>query len=63
MTPLHPLMVKSELILANRGTPIGPHDLMIAAIAQVHNLTLVTHNLSEFSRVPGLQVEDWENGD
>ncbi len=46
--------------LARRGTPIGPNDLMIAAIALAHNLTLVTHNTAEFSRVPGLRLEDWE---
>ena len=46
--------------LARRGTPIGPNDLMIAAIALAHDLTLVTHNTAEFSRVPGLHLEDWE---
>lgn len=46
--------------LAIRGTPIGPYDLQIASIAKVHNLILVTHNTSEFSRVNGLQIEDWE---
>jgi tRNA(fMet)-specific endonuclease VapC len=46
--------------LARRGTPIGPNDLMIAAIALAHDLTLVTHNTAEFSRVPGLRLEDWE---
>lgn len=45
--------------LAVRGTPIGPNDLIIAAIAVAHNAMLVTHNAREFSRVPGLQVEDW----
>jgi tRNA(fMet)-specific endonuclease VapC len=45
---------------ARRGTPIGPNDLMIAAIALAHDLTLVTHNTAEFSRVPGLRLEDWE---
>ena len=45
--------------LETSGTPIGPNDLMIAAIALVSGLTLVTHNTAEFSRVPGLQVEDW----
>ena len=38
--------------LARRGTPIGPNDLMIAAIALAYDLILVTHNTSEFSRVP-----------
>ena len=46
--------------LTRRGTPIGPNDLMIAAIALAHDLTLVTHNTAEFSRVPGLRLEDWE---
>ena len=46
--------------LAAKGTPIGPHDVMIAAIALVHGLTLVTHNTSEFSRVAELTLEDWQ---
>ena len=46
--------------LAWKGTPIGPNDLMIAAIASVHEAVLVTHNTREFSRVTGLTVEDWE---
>lgn len=43
--------------LAARGTLIGPNDLMIAAIALANRMTLVTHNTSEFSRVPGLILE------
>ena len=46
--------------LAKLGTPIGPNDLFIAAIALANNLTLVTHNTREFSRVANLQFEDWE---
>jgi tRNA(fMet)-specific endonuclease VapC len=46
--------------LSAAGTPIGPNDLMIAAIAVANDVTLVTHNTSEFSRVPGLRIEDWE---
>jgi tRNA(fMet)-specific endonuclease VapC len=46
--------------LTNQGTPIGPNDLLIAAIALANGLTLVTHNTAEFRRVPGLQVEDWQ---
>lgn len=46
--------------LEGRGTPIGPNDLFIAATALAHDLTLVTHNTREFSRVVGLRVEDWE---
>jgi tRNA(fMet)-specific endonuclease VapC len=41
------------------GTPIGSHDLLIAAHARSLRLTLVTHNVREFARVPGLSVEDW----
>ena len=47
--------------LALKGTPIGPYDLMIAAIAVAHGVTLVTHNTAEFSRVVGLNIEDWES--
>jgi tRNA(fMet)-specific endonuclease VapC len=45
--------------LASQGTPIGPYDLQIAAIAVAHDLTLITHNTREFARVPGLKLEDW----
>ena len=45
--------------LEKAGTPIGSHDLFIAAHARAQGLTLVTHNLREFQRVPGLRVEDW----
>jgi tRNA(fMet)-specific endonuclease VapC len=47
--------------LAVAGTPIGPNDLPIAAIAVSRKMILVSHNTREFSRVPGLQVEDWES--
>jgi tRNA(fMet)-specific endonuclease VapC len=46
--------------LAAAGKPIGPNDLLIAATALAADLTLVTHNLREFSRVAGLKIEDWE---
>ncbi len=46
--------------LARQGQPIGPLDVLIAGQAQARNLILVTHNTHEFSRVPGLQVVDWE---
>jgi len=45
--------------LESCGTPIGPMDLMIAAHALALGLTVVTNNVREFSRVPGLRVEDW----
>ena len=46
--------------LERAGTPIGPNDLMIAAIAITHGLTHVTHNTREFERIPGLSLTDWE---
>jgi tRNA(fMet)-specific endonuclease VapC len=46
--------------LAALGTPIGPNDLMIAAIALAYQMTLVTHNTAEFGRVPGLTLVDWQ---
>jgi tRNA(fMet)-specific endonuclease VapC len=46
--------------LAAIGMLIGPYDMQIAAIAMANNLILVTHNTKEFSRVDGLQIEDWE---
>ena len=46
--------------LANRGTPIGRHDMLLAAIARANGLIVVTHNTREFIRIPGLNVEDWE---
>lgn len=45
--------------LARKGKPIGPNDLLIAAHALEAGLTLVTANIGEFSRVPGLNVENW----
>ncbi len=45
--------------LERNGTPIGPLDTLIAAHAVALDLTLVTHNVREFSRVPGLRVENW----
>ncbi len=45
--------------LARQGNLIGPNDLLIAAHALADDLTVVTANLGEFSRVPGLKVESW----
>ncbi len=50
--------IRSELEIA--GTPIGPNDLLIASIELANNIILVTHNTSEFSRIRGLKIEDWE---
>jgi tRNA(fMet)-specific endonuclease VapC len=48
-----------RLQLEKEGRPIGARDLLIAAIAKSRHLTVVTHNVREFSRVSGLKVEDW----
>lgn len=45
--------------LAPRGDLIADADLLIAATALTHGLMLVTHNTQHFSRVTGLQIEDW----
>jgi tRNA(fMet)-specific endonuclease VapC len=45
--------------LERAGTPIGPLDTLIAAHALSLGVTLVTNNIREFERVPGLRVEDW----
>lgn len=45
--------------LESVGTPIGPHDILIAAIALRHQATLVTRNVREFSRVPKLHWVNW----
>lgn len=41
------------------GKPIGPYDMMIAGHARSLGLVLVTNNMSEFERVPGLMIENW----
>lgn len=46
--------------LERSGLPIGANDLLIAATAVAHQAVLVTHNVREFSRMPGLSLEDWE---
>jgi len=48
--------------LSRQGTPIGPNDLLIAAHALAMDLALVTVNTREFSRVPGLKIENWLSG-
>lgn len=45
--------------LERQGTPIGPLDMLIAGHARAENLILVTNNVKEFNRVPGLKVENW----
>jgi tRNA(fMet)-specific endonuclease VapC len=45
--------------LERRGTPIGPHDTLIAGHARSRGLMVITGNLGEFGRVDGLRYEDW----
>ena len=46
-------------LLKTNGIIIGGNDMLIAAHARSLDITLVTHNTGEFSRVPGLKLEDW----
>jgi tRNA(fMet)-specific endonuclease VapC len=46
-------------VLAERGTPIGEFDVLIAAHAVALRCTLVTNNVRHFSKVPGLSAESW----
>ena len=45
--------------LTRMGQPIGPYDMMIAGHARAMGLILVTNNMKEFERVPGLRLENW----
>ena len=49
--------IRAELY--RTGQPIGPYDMMIAGHARASGLKLVTTNVKEFERVPGLLLEDW----
>ena len=51
---------KLRVTLEKKGQSIGSMDLLIAAHALSLNVRLVTHNVREFGRVPGLRVETWE---
>ena len=46
--------------LEKAGRPVGPNDLLIAAIAIANQLVLVTRNTREFGQIEGLVLEDWE---
>jgi tRNA(fMet)-specific endonuclease VapC len=50
---------KVQADLRRQGIVVAPSDLMIASVALVHNLTLVTHNTADFQAIPGLRLEDW----
>jgi len=67
LIPIEPLTLedashyaKIRSALENKGLGIGPMDTLIAAQAVRLGATLVTRNTREFSRVPGLKVENWQ---
>ncbi|MBZ3713956.1 tRNA(fMet)-specific endonuclease VapC, partial [Salmonella enterica subsp. enterica serovar Newlands] len=54
---IHTGQIRAEL--ARKGTPVGPYDQMIAGHAGSRGLVVVTNNLREFERIPGIRIEDW----
>ena len=50
-------MIKADL--ERSGTPLDDFDLIIAACALTHNLTLVSNNTRHFERIPGLKLDNW----
>ena len=52
---------KVMAFLASKGTPLGDRDMLIAGHALSRNEPLVTHNMREFKRIPGLLIEDWQD--
>lgn len=54
---IHSGQIRAEL--ARKGTPVGPYDQMIAGHARSRGLVVVTNNLREFERIPGIRTEDW----
>ncbi|WP_071188714.1 type II toxin-antitoxin system VapC family toxin [Trichormus sp. NMC-1] len=59
--PIEEYYAEIRTYLEQQGTPIGSNDLLIAAHAISLNLTVITNNVREFSRVPNLKVENWLN--
>lgn len=57
--PVAAFAAKVRADLNRKGTPIGPYDILIAAVALCHGLILVSNNIKEFQRVDGLQLENW----
>ena len=57
LAAIHSGQIRAEL--ARKGTPVGPYDQMIAGHARSRGLIVVTNNVREFERIPGLRTEDW----
>jgi len=59
----HDALVAGEFraMLVATGEPIGPYDTLIAGQALARDLSVITHNVREFGRIPGLRVEDWQS--
>jgi tRNA(fMet)-specific endonuclease VapC len=49
--------VRGELL--QKGVSVSRLDLLIGAVALVHNLTMVTHNTADYQSIPGLRLDDW----
>lgn len=54
------IYAKTRAQLELSGIRLDDIDLLIASTALFHNLTVVTHNVKHFDRIPGLKIEDWE---
>lgn len=50
---------KAKALLCSSGLPLGDMDVLIGASALSNDMTVVTHNVKHFSRIPKLKVEDW----
>ena len=57
--PVDKIYAEIRTLLERAGTPVGGNDLLIGAQALGLGLTVVTANLKEFSRIPGLDIETW----
>jgi tRNA(fMet)-specific endonuclease VapC len=57
--PADDAYARTRLALEAAGTPIGANDLLIGAHSLALGLILVTDNVHEFTRIPGLKVENW----
>lgn len=56
---IEPVYASIRVALERKGTPIGAHDMLIAAHARAIDAVCVTDNVAEFKRVPALRVENW----